>query len=84
MKPRKVDGPGPGSHKLPSSIRAKRRPPWSAKMTTFGTSAREFNDLPKNTPAPNKYRPVVFTEASHAYSIPGPPEVDLKDIQMNK
>jgi len=37
-------------------------------------------EFQKNTPAPNKYRPVHFTEASHAYSISAPPEVDIKDI----
>lgn len=75
-----MDGPGPGSHKVPSGIKAKKRPPWSACRTTFGTSGREFSGIPKNTPAPNKYRPVHFTEASHAYSISAPPEVDIKDI----
>ena len=46
IRPTKVDGPGPGSHKMPSSIIVKRRHPNSVDRTTFGTSAREFVDLP--------------------------------------
>ena len=52
--------------------------------TTFGTSERAFNDLPKDTPAPNRYRPVHFTEASHAYSIARPPQVDANETYINK
>lgn len=65
---------------MPNSVQVEKRGPESIhanKRTTFGTSARNFIDLPKDTPAPSHYRPVHFTEASHAYSIPRPPQVDL-------
>ena len=54
------------------------------KRTTFGTAGRNFIDLPKETPAPNKYRPVHFTEAVHSYSISRPPDVDLKEIALGR
>ena len=73
MKPKKIDGPGPGAYKLPGSVQVKQRHPTAISRTTFGTSAREFIDLPKDVPGPNRYRPVHFTEASHAYSIPHAP-----------
>ena len=38
--------------------------------TTFGNAARNFSNLPLDTPAPNMYRPIKFTEASHTYSFP--------------
>jgi len=40
--------------------------------------------LPKDTPAPNRYRPVHFTEASHAYSIARPPQTDANENYVNK
>jgi hypothetical protein len=61
LRPTKVDGPG---------IKNGRPKTYETRKTTFGSSARNFIDLPKETPAPNKYRPVHFTEASHNYSIP--------------
>ena len=76
MRPAKVDGPGPGSHKLPSSIkvagqRTAMSTDGSVRMaTTFGNAARAFSNLPQDTPAPNMYRPIKFTESSHAYSFP--------------
>ena len=71
LKPRKVDGPGPGAYKMPSSISNGRPKTFEAgKSTTFGSSARNFVNLPKETPAPNVYHPVHFTEASHSYSFP--------------
>jgi len=79
LKPKKVDGPGPGAYKQPDSVQLQRRHKDSVNRTTFGTSERNFIDLPKHTPAPNKYRPVHMTEASHAYSIPRPPEIDHKE-----
>ncbi len=57
MGPKKVGGPGPGSYKVPSSVRVKHRHPASVNRTTFGTSSRAFDALPKDTPAPNRYRP---------------------------
>lgn len=44
LRPTKVDGPGPGSHKLPSSVRVHKRN--KSQRTTFGTSARNFIELP--------------------------------------
>jgi hypothetical protein len=57
LKPKKVDGPGPGAYKLPSSVKVVRRHPASVNRTTFGTAGRDFVN-PKETPAPNRYRPV--------------------------
>ena len=72
LRPRKKDGPGPGSYELPSSIKVFRSPSESTsstdknfKKTTFGTAERDWSDLPKGTPAPNNYYPNKFTEASH-------------------
>ena len=48
IKPVKKDGPGPGSYKLPSSIRSAT----ALERPSFGTSARGFRDV-QNTPAPN-------------------------------
>jgi hypothetical protein len=87
LKPRKVDGPGPGSYKLPGSVKVEKRRLQAGSpgpRTTFGTSERAFNELPKDTPAPNRYRPVHFTEASHAYSISRPPQTDAHENYINK
>ena len=72
IRPRKKDGPGPGSYELPSSIKVVRSPSQSlnstnstAKKTTFGTAERDWSDLPKGIPAPNNYYPTKFTEANH-------------------
>jgi len=69
---------------MPSTVVLAKRHPESVDRTTFGTSERQFSNLPKNTPAPNKYRPVHFTEASHAYSISRPPEIDINESKINK
>lgn len=83
LRPRKVDGPGPGAHKLPSGLRVEPKMEDSHKFHgTFGTSARNFINLPKETPAPNKYRPVHFTEASHSYTIPRPADNENKEIKL--
>ncbi len=67
LKPRKKDGPGPGSYELPSSVNAAK----PLKNTTFGKAERDWSDLPKDTPAPNQYKNIIkHTETSHAYSIP--------------
>jgi len=44
MGPKKVDGAGPGSYKLPGSVRVKHRHPASVNRTTFGTSSRAFEN----------------------------------------
>ena len=54
LKPAKVDGPGPGAYKLPGSVQVHKAHPAAVSRTTFGTSAREFSDLPKDVPGPNK------------------------------
>lgn len=83
MRPTKIDGPGPGNYKLPSCVKVESRTADSIhhhKRTTFGTAGRNFVDLPKDTPAPNKYRPVHLGEASHAYSIRKKHGADLNEI----
>jgi hypothetical protein len=40
LRPNKVDGPGPGSHKLPSSVKTPRRPANSKFSGTFGSAGR--------------------------------------------
>jgi len=57
LKPKKVDGPGPGAYKLPSSVKVVKRHPASVNRTTFGTAGRDFVNA-KDVPAPNRYRPV--------------------------
>jgi hypothetical protein len=61
LKPRKKEGPGPGSYEPMSSVRIANE----TKRTTFGTAGRDWSDLPKHSPAPNNYYPSKFTEASH-------------------
>ena len=73
LRPKKVDGPGPGAYKMPKQYQEGKKPFDAVKRTTFGTAARGADDLPKDNPSPAKYRPVKFTEASHAYSIPRAP-----------
>jgi hypothetical protein len=67
IKPRKKDGPGPGSYELHSSIKLGLRDESkrSKQITTWGKAERDWSNLPKNTPAPNHYLPTKFTEASH-------------------
>lgn len=61
LKPRKKEGPGPGSYELPGCVRVAK----STKRPTFGMAERDWSDLPKHTPAPNNYYPNKFTEATH-------------------
>jgi hypothetical protein len=69
LRPRKVDGPGPGAYKLPSSVKTGSKSEDSLFRGTFGSAAR--GQMANNDgPAPNKYRPVQFTEASHCFSFP--------------
>jgi Sperm-tail PG-rich repeat len=49
LKPKKKDGPGPGSYDLPGAVQVAK----PLKVTTFGKAARDWSDLPKDTPAPN-------------------------------
>ena len=53
LKPRKVDGPGPGDYPLPGAIKVAK----SCKRTTFGMAGRDWSDLPKHSPSPNAYFP---------------------------
>lgn len=73
IRPRKKDGPGPGSYDMGSSLRVAKL----GNKNTFGKASRDWSDLPKGTPAPNHYNPGKFTEASHMYSFP-------KDENANK
>jgi len=67
LKPKKKDGPGPGSYDLPGSVNVATQ----LKNTTFGKATRDWSDLPKDTPAPNQYKNIIkHTETSYAYSIP--------------
>ena len=67
LRPKKKDGPGPGSYDLPGAVRVAK----ATKETTFGKAAREWSDLPKDMPAPNQYKNIIkFTEANHQFSIP--------------
>ena len=86
LRPTKVDGPGPGAYKMPSSIRTGKRTEShmdALKASTFGKSNRNFTDLPQENPGPGKYYPIQFTEASHGYTIPR--EVnDMKALESAK
>ena len=73
LKPDKVEGPGPGSYKMANTVTVKSRHPSARIRSTFGSSDRNFNDLPQFTPAPNQYRVAKFTEAAHSFTIPQSP-----------
>ena len=72
LKPRKTDGPGPGSYSMPSGMRVHRvsTTDKEKKKTIWGKAEREWSDLPKGVPGPNNYNPNKFTEASHQFSMP--------------
>ena len=73
LRPKKIDGPGPGAYKLPSSIKSGKRTEShmdALKQSTFGKADRNFSDLPKENPGPGKYYPIQFTEAAHSFTIP--------------
>lgn len=78
LKPTKVDGPGPGAYAQSKQYQNGKKPMDQFKRTTFGTAARGHNDLPKANPSPSHYRPIHFTEASHAFSIPRAPNASEK------
>lgn len=47
LRPQKVDGPGPGAYKLPSSVKTNMKDRVRGPtQTTFGTAGRNFVDLP--------------------------------------
>ena len=67
LRPKKRDGPGPGSYELPSCVKVAK----TLKNPTFGLAAREWSDLPKDIPAPNQYKNIIkHTETAYAFSIP--------------
>jgi hypothetical protein len=69
LRPKKVDGPGPGSYELPGAVKVAKSK--GVKETTFGNAKRDWSDLPKDSPAPNQYKNIIkHTETSYAYSIP--------------
>ena len=55
LRPKKVDGPGPGDYIMPSSIKQKPRHARSTQGSTFGGGSRDWSDLPQNTPGPTAY-----------------------------
>ena len=73
MRATKVDGPGPGSYKMPKQYMEGKKPLDIVKRTTFGTAARGTLDRRAENPSPSKYRPSKFTEASHGFSFPRAP-----------
>jgi len=61
LKPKKVDGPGPGAYKLPSSVKTGKRTDShmdAMKKSTFGSAQRNFSNLPKDMPGAGKYYPI--------------------------
>jgi hypothetical protein len=66
LKPRKVDGPGPGDYALPDSVQIKKRHSESAQISTWGTGREKDHPPIKDTranfvtPGPAHY--------SHVYS----------------
>jgi len=86
LRPRKIDGPGPGAYKLPSTVISGKRNDShmdAMKKSTFGSANRNFSNLPKDTPGAGKYNPVPFTDASHSYTIPRS-GIDGADGNFNK
>ena len=62
LRPKKADGPGPGSYDLPSCV----KPGKQLKNPTFGKAERDWSNLPKDTPAPNHYKNIVkHTETAY-------------------
>ena len=55
LRPKKMDGPGPGDYQLPGAVRVHKRNTSSTQHSTFGGASREWSDLPQNTPGPNAY-----------------------------
>ena len=49
LKPKKVDGPGPGDYALPDSVVVKKRAPASAQISTWGTGREKDHSPNKNT-----------------------------------
>ncbi len=73
LRPRKKDGPGPGSYTMPSSFKIYNPKPddKEKKKTTWGKAHRDAGKKSSTvTPAPNAYTAHKYTEASHEYSFP--------------
>jgi hypothetical protein len=66
IRPKKKDGPGPGSYSLPATIKVEQQ----RKKPTFGNAKRDWSDLPRNVPAPNSYYPARNGEGNFQYSFP--------------
>ena len=72
LRPKKVDGPGPGDYKLPGSVKIHRRNANSTQHSTFGGASREWSDLPQNTPGPTAYSQIFPKPPEHrAFSSDG-------------
>jgi len=54
LRPKKVDGPGPGDYALPSSIKQNDRDKQSHQRSTWGNGEREWSYLPKKDDKGNK------------------------------
>lgn len=78
LRPKKKDGPGPGSYALPSGLNVYKSTSMDKekKKTSWGKAGRDWSDLPKGVPAPNNYNPNKFTEASHQFSFPKAAKAD--------
>jgi len=80
IRPKKKDGPGPGTYELQSSIRQVKQ----LKNPTFGKAARDWSDLPKDSPAPNQYKNIIkYTETAYSYSIPKAAPQETEDLNQN-
>ena len=55
LRPKKMDGPGPGDYELPGAVRVHKRNASSTQHSTFGGANRDWSDLPQNTPGPTAY-----------------------------
>ncbi len=83
IKPKKVDGPDPGSYTMASSFNVyqPKAEDKDNKKTSWGKSTKDWSNLPKAGPGPNKYNPDKHTEASHSYSFPKATRTDKVSLK---
>lgn len=70
LKPKKVDGPGPGDYKLPDSVKTKYRAEVSKQESTFGNGRQRSASPGKRkqewiNPGPGNYNHVFPVHYSH-------------------